>query len=97
MNNGACDVSILANNQENSFTNQSMLNYQVGDMDENGFICIGIEERKLNQTMTVKGNGQLDDVSDYSSSDGEYMSNGSDSNKSRASKYKESLDFLVEQ
>jgi len=45
------DLSLIANDGESagerSFTNQSMLSYQVGEIDENGFVCIGIEERKV--------------------------------------------------
>jgi len=81
-------LSLIANQSEveGSFTNQSMLSYQVGEVDENGFVCIGIEERKtrdsceLNKTM-----GGSESGSDYSSSE-EYSSGfTSDGSKSRNS------------
>lgn len=55
-----------------------MLSYQVGEIDESGFVCIGIEERKresrdLNRTLVEKGGTYSDVGSDYSSSE-EYSS-----------------------
>lgn len=86
-----------------------MISYQVGEIDENGFVCIGIEERKVhgeaNQSMMAGGRGYKsalytpgsfsDNASDYSSSE-EYSSGFSSDAKSRNSQYKKSLDFLVE-
>ena len=82
-----------------------MQSYQVGEIDENGFVCIGIEERKVPNVNNEKaarmvtgpgGVGLSDQGSDYSSSE-EYSSGFSSDTKSHASKYKSSLDFLVEQ
>lgn len=33
-----------------------MLSYQVGEIDENGFVCIGIEERKMPKKSSNHGN-----------------------------------------
>ena len=77
--------------------------YQVGEVDENGFVCIGIEERKvrngasqLNKTMIYKDGGLSE--SDYSSSE-DYPSGeaSKEGNTSMTSQYKKSLDFLLEQ
>lgn len=102
------DVSLIATDGgssqfERSFTNQSMLSYQVGEIDENGFVCIGIEERKVrgrngrfDHREAVYASGSYSDyasASDYSSS--EEYSSASDAH-SRQSQYKKSLDFLVE-
>ena len=86
-----------------------MQSYQVGEIDENGFVCIGIEERKVLQGATGKNGSFMadysgtyasgsfsDNGSDYSSSE-EYSSGFSSDAKSRNSQYKKSLDFLVEQ
>ena len=79
--------------------------YQVGEVDENGFVCLGIEERKVHKKTDKRLNktffgieGSYNSGSDDSSCD-EYSS-GYHSNcdaKSRDSSYKKSLDFLVEQ
>lgn len=51
------------------------MNYQVGQVDENGFVCIGIEERKvrgsseLNFGRGASGGSYSDAYSDYSSSE----------------------------
>ena len=83
-----------------------MQSYQVGEIDENGFVCIGIEERKVQNNIKELNarsrSGTMvysDQGSDYSSFDEDsngFNSMGSDS-KSNRSKYKNSLDFLVEQ
>lgn len=99
----ANDLSMCANQSQhsadNSFINKSMLSYQVGDVGENGFVSIGIVERKrgskdLNRTMVDKhGSGNFSDAgSDYSSSEEQYSSGMSEGHQS---KYKKSLDFLM--
>ena len=87
------DLSLVANDGESALErsiglNQSMQSYQVGEIDENGFVCIGIEERKVRGDMNrsqligdYKGGlingGFSDNASDYSSSE-EYSSFSSD-------------------
>ena len=102
------DMSLLANANENSFDdrgNSSLMSaYQVGEIDENGFVCIGIAERKVRGSgdldkgatgqRPVSGGMYSDNCSDYSSSDQEYSSMDA---KSHSSRYKQSLDFLVGQ
>ena len=76
-----------------------MQSYQIGEIDENGFVCIGIEERKVRgeatggNTMMGGGGGYKsafvagsfsDNASDYSSSE-EYSSGFSSDAKSRNS------------
>ena len=74
--------------------------YQVGDVDENGFVCIGIEERKgkVNKDLDTTNYGHVssDNGSDYSSDEGFGTEAGGDF-RARSSQYKKSLDFLAEQ
>ena len=79
--------------------------YQVGEIDETGFVHLGIEERqvrpsrkekKMNRTFFGYGGAaDLNTTSEYSSS--EYDSDRSDMSVGKSSQYKKSLDFLVEQ
>ena len=82
-----------------------MQSYQVGEIDENGFVCIGIEERKVLQGAAGKGGSFMNDCSGTYAS-GSFSDNGSDYSSSeeyssgfssQKSQYKKSLDFLVEQ
>ena len=82
------DFSMMASEGSESDSNQdrSMQSYQVGEIDENGFVCIGIEERKVqnskNLNKTTYGRplpglmgSYNESASDYSSSE-EYASSG---------------------
>ena len=100
-------MSLVANANESSFdekANRSLMsNYHVGEVDENGFVCIGIAERKVRGSgdldrgatgqRPVSGGMYSDNCSDYSSAE-EYSSMDA---KSHSSRYKQSLDFLVGQ
>ena len=98
------DLSMMPSDGSSDRSYQSVgSTYQVGEIDESGFVHLGIEERQvrpsrhekqMNRTFFgIGGAGNLESSSGYSSSG--YSSN--ESSQENKSKYKKSLDFLVEQ
>ena len=79
----SADVSLLVGDASfDDRMNKSILSYQVGEVDESGFVCIGIGERQLQTSADTpqkekgySGPGYYfsGNASDYSSS-GEYSS-----------------------
>lgn len=44
--------------------------YQVGEIDENGFVCIGIEERKVHRKQKTGNKNIFGDVNSFNSDNG---------------------------